>query len=384
MPWGEKTVEKLREEFVLAAERSNNFSEICREFGITRRTGYKWMARAVAAESLSDRFSNRSTAPKNVANKTPSETEVLILDCRKENPAWGGKTIRKVLENDGHSKLPCVKTCNNILKRNGCIDPAESLKHKPYQRFEREQCNELWQTDFKGDFALLDGSRCFPLTILDDHSRFSILIEAKLNTLGVKDSFKRAFLTYGMPDSVLSDNGAQFAGFRGGYASFERWLMDYQILPIHGRIMHPQTQGKIERFHRTMNQELLKNKSFHNLTDVDTQLQSWRRKYNELRPHEALGLKSPAQVYVPSERIYRDEPDKFEYSGLYPIRKVNNWGYLRFEPVQVYLSETMANTYLEIRPGCSDDSFLICYRQFKIAEIDAASKKLINRKISRL
>jgi transposase InsO family protein len=342
------------------------------------------MCRASVDEPASGRFINRSTAPKNLANKTSSEIEKLITECREENPAWGGKTIRKVLENTGQEHLPCVKTCNNILKRNGCIDPAESLKHKPYIRFEREKCNELWQTDFKGDFALLDGSRCFPLTILDDHSRFSIQIEAKPNTQGVKDNFRQAFFSYGMPDSVLSDNGPQYSGFKGGYTTFERWLMDHEILPIHGRIMHPQTQGKIERFHRTMNQELLKNRSFLNLAEADMHLQNWRRKYNEIRPHEALGLKPPAQIYVPSAREYSDTPNKFEYSGLFPVRKVNNWGYLRFEPIRIYLSETMADTYLEIRPGDKDDSFIICYRNFKIAEIDAASCKLINRKISRL
>jgi len=384
MSWGAKTVEKLREEFVLAAENCNNFSALCREFGITRKTGYKWISRASVDEPLSDRFINRSTAPKNVANKTSAEKEKLILDCRKDNPAWGGKTIRKVLENEGKDKLPCVKTCNNILKRNNCIDPAESLKHKPYQRFEREKCNELWQTDFKGDFALLDGSRCYPLTILDDHSRFSILIDAKPDSCGVKDSFKLAFLSYGMPDSILSDNGSQFAGLRGGYTGFERWLMDYDILPIHGRIMHPQTQGKIERFHRTMNQELLKHSTFADLADVDMHLQNWRRKYNEIRPHEALGLKAPAQVYVPSLREYHEKPDKFEFSGLYPVRKVNNHGYLRFGPVQIYLSDTMINTYLEIRPCNDSDTFIVYYRNFKIAVVDAASRKLVNRKISRL
>jgi transposase InsO family protein len=384
MPWGAKTVEKIREEFVLAAKNGTNFSAICRKFGITRKTGYKWISRASVDEPASDRFINRSTAPKNVSNKTPAEIEAMIIECREENPAWGGKTIRKVLENAGCDILPCVKTCNNILKRNGYIDPAESLKHKPCQRFEREKCNELWQTDFKGDFGLLDGSRCFPLTILDDHSRFSILIDAKPDTYGVKDSFKLAFSNYGMPDSILSDNGSQFSGFRGGYTGFERWLMDYNILPIHGRIMHPQTQGKIERFHRTMKQELLKHHMFADLADVDMHLQTWRRKYNEIRPHEALGLKAPAQVYVPSSRVYRDTPDKFEYSGLFPVRKVNNWGYLRFEPIRLYLSETMADTYLEIRPAEDRNSFIVCYRNFKIAEIDASTKKLINRKISRL
>ncbi len=384
MPWGAKTVEKIREEFVQAAKSNRNFSALCREFGITRKTGYKWLSRACVDEPRSDRFINRSTAPKNVANKTSPIVETLVLECRKENPAWGGKTIRKVLANSGYEVLPCAKTFNNILKRNGCIDPQESLKHKPFQRFERQECNELWQTDFKGDFALLDGGRCFPLTILDDHSRFSIQIDAKPDTRGVKDSFRNAFLTYGMPDSILSDNGAQFAGFKGGYTVFERWLMDHNILPIHGRIMHPQTQGKIERFHRTMKQELLNHNTFTDLAEANTHLQCWRRKYNEIRPHEALGLKVPAQVYLPSSREYQDKLVDFEYNGMYPIRKVNNWGYLRFDQIQIYLSETMADTYLEIRPGDDGDSFLVCYRNFKIAKVDATSQKLINRTIFRL
>lgn len=378
-------MEEKREEFVLAAKRSTNFSALCRKFGITRRTGYKWVHRAAEAKAESgDRFASRSTAPKRVANKTSSHMEALVLEVRKENPAWGGKTIHKVLENTGCDGLPCVKTCSNILKRNGCIDSEESLKHKPYQRFEREECNQLWQTDFKGDFQLLDGSRCFPLTILDDHSRYSVMIDAKPNTMGIKDSFRQAFFCYGMPEAVLSDNGSQFAGFRGGYTIFERWLMDHEILPIHGRIMHPQTQGKIERFHRTMNQELLKNKCFADLKEADMQLQNWRQKYNEVRPHEALGMKPPAQVYMPSTRQYTDAIEKYEYDGRYQVYKVNNWGYLRWASSRIYLSETMANVYLEIRPSESFDSFEVCYRQFKIAEIDAATQTLLSRKISRL
>lgn len=384
MPWGVKTVERMREEFVAAAKSKGNISAVCREYGITRKTGYKWIARASAGETDSERFCDKSTAPKKTANKTPAKTEELILKCREENPAWGGKTIRKVLENSGQIDLPCAKTCNNILKRNGCIDPQESMKHRAYQRFERETCNELWQTDFKGDFTLLDGSRCYPLTIIDDHSRFSIMIDAKPDTRGVRDSFEQAFLHYGLPDALLSDNGSEFAGFRGGYTRFERWLMDYNVLPIHGRVMHPQTQGKIERFHRTMKQELLNHTNFSDLTDAQQQLQRWRQKYNEVRPHEALGLKVPSQVYVPSPRKYKNKPDAFEYSGLYPMRKVNSWGYLRFDPVRIYLSETMADTYLEIRPCEDGNSFAICYRNFKIAQVNAATMNLLNRKIFRL
>ena len=380
MPWESKTVEELRKEFVFASKTTSNFSSLCREFGITRKTGYKWIARAEETNDLSD----RSHARKNISNKTDRETEELILSVRKDNPAWGGKTIRQVLVNQGYEDLPCVKTCNNILKRNGCVSEEESLKHKPFVRFERDKCNQMWQTDFKGDFALLDGTRCFPLDILDDHSRFSIKIAAKPNTLGVTDSFREAFYEYGMPDSVLSDNGWTFRGFRNGYTHFEKWLMNHDILPIHGRIMHPQTQGKIERFHRTMKSELLKQNKFKDIFDADRGLQEWRIKYNNIRPHEALNMKCPAEVYVPSDRIYIDNIKKYEYGGQHHVIKVNSWGYVRFNGWQVYLSETMINENIEFRPNPHGDSFFACYRNFKIAKFSNITGELLNRKISRI
>ena len=380
MPWESKTVEELRKEFVFASKTTSNFSSLCREFGITRKTGYKWISRAKETEDLSD----RSHARKNLSNKTDKETENLILSVRKDNPAWGGKTIRQVLVNQGYEDLPCVKTCNNILKRNGCISEEESLKHKPFVRFERDKCNQMWQTDFKGDFALLDGTRCFPLDILDDHSRFSIKIAAKPNTLGVTDSFREAFYEYGMPDSVLSDNGWTFRGFRNGYTHFEKWLMNHDILPIHGRIMHPQTQGKIERFHRTMKSELLNQNKFKDIFDADRGLQEWRMKYNNIRPHEALNMKCPAEVYVPSDRTYIDNIKKYEYGGQHHVIKVNSWGYIRFNGWQVYLSETMINENIEFRPNPHGDSFFACYRNFKIAEFSNETGELLNRKISRI
>ncbi|MEG2116876.1 MAG: IS481 family transposase [Clostridia bacterium] len=371
-------MENLRKQFVIAALNCANFSRLCREFGVSRKTGYKWIKRFENEASLS----NKSHSPLFVPNKTSAQVEQLILSVRSENPAWGGKTIKKVLENDNYFDIPSVKTCNNILKRNHCISDSESLKHKPFIRFEKDFCNEMWQTDFKGDFLLLDGSRCFPLTILDDHSRFSIMIDPKPNTIGVLDSFKRAFYEFGMPNSILSDNGAQFSGFRGGYTQFERWLMDHDIFPKHGRIMHPQTQGKIERFHRTMNQELLKHCQFSTLDDANNQLQEWRTKYNCVRPHEALSMRCPSEVYTASDKEYVDKVKEYDYCGEFHMIKVNNWGYLRYAGFQIYLSETMRNTYLEIRPK-EDDTFAVYYRNFVIASLNPADGKLLNRRIAK-
>ena len=380
MPWKDKTVEELRKEFVEAAEDTENFSALCREFGITRKTGYKWVERQQCNETLSD----RSKRPHTTANKTPEEIELLIVEKRCEHPGWGAKKIKHNLETKGVS-VPSSKTVNSILKRYGCIEKEESLKHKAYHRFEKDRCNEMWQADFKGEFRMADSNYCFPLNIFDDHSRFALKIKPSLSTAGlVIPTFRDAFCEYGIPDSVLSDNGAQFAGFRQGYTQFEKWLMNHDILPIHGRIKHPQTQGKIERFHRTMNQELLKHYTPRNIDDASFVLERWRQCYNNERPHEALGMRCPREVYIPSQREYNDQITKYEYGGQYHVIKVNSWGYARFAHYQIYLSETMANEYIEFRPNPLGDSFIACYRNFAIAQFDVHTGKLLHRRISKL
>lgn len=252
MPWESKTVEKLREEFVQAAKASNNFSLLCREFRITRRTGYKWLERSENGESMLD----QSKCPKHIANKTPIEIEKIIIGLRQENPGWGAKTIKQVLENQGFNGIPCSKTVNNILNRNNCISKEESLKHKSFVRFEKDNCN--------------------------------------------------------------------------------------------------------------------------------VQLQLWRDKYNQIRPHEAIRMQCPADVYVPSKRKYNDAHEKHIYGGEFHVIKVNSWGYVRFDNWQIYLSETMINEYIEFRHSQDSDSFIACYRNFKIAEFSCQTGQLINRSISRL
>lgn len=378
MPWETKTAMDEREKFVIEASSENaNITQLCLKYGISRKTGHKWINRAAQGLPLCD----QSRRPHQQHSKTAVEIEQLIIQVRLAHPAWGGKTIRAVLESAGVEGLPSDKTCCNILKRNNLIDPLESKKHTAFQRFEKEHCNEMWQTDFKGDFLLGNGTRCYPLTILDDHSRFSIRIEPKSAASGVKDSFILAFQEYGLPNCVLSDNGAQFAGPHRGLSQFERFLMDLDILPIHGRPVHPQTQGKIERFHRTLKQEALRVTPA-NMEEARRRLENWRWVYNELRPHHALGMKTPGSVYQASTRPYY-ESKPYLYDEGARLIKVNSWGYLRFGPMNLFLSESMADTLVEIRFG-ENDTFHICYRNYKIATVDAIEQKLIERHIARL
>ena len=378
MSWETKTVMEQRKEFIIAASLEGaNISRLCREFGVSRKTGHKWINRAEMGLPLCD----QSRRPHRQPSKTADEIEQRIIQMRLDHPAWGGKTIWAALEAAGVDGLPSDKTCCNIIKRNGLVDPAESAKHTAYQRFEKEHCNEMWQTDFKGDFLLGNGIRCYPLTILDDHSRFSIRIEPKTSATGVKESFIQAFLDYGLPNSVLSDNGAQFTGPHKGISQFERFLMDLDILPIHGRPIHPQTQGKIERFHRTLKKEALRVTPA-NMEEARIRLDNWRWIYNEVRPHHSLDLRTPSSIYRPSTRAYY-EPKRYIYDEGARLIKVNNWGYIRFGPMQLFLSEAMADTYVEIRFD-ENDTFSVLYRNYKIASIDAIEQKLIERHIRRL
>lgn len=381
MPWEQKTVIEQREDFVLAAQECSNFSALCRTFGISRKSGYKWVQRAAAGEALDD----RSRRPGRVSNRTPEAVEGKILALRAQQPGWGARKLKVVLERSGEADIPCERTICRILRRHGCIDPEESRKRQPFQRFEREHCNELWQTDFKGEFRTLDGRYCYPLNIIDDHSRFVLRIAAADSTLQVViPVFESAFREYGLPQAVLSDNGWQFASFHQGYTRFEKWLMDLNILPIHGRLRHPQTQGKIERFHGTMKREFLRHRNFANAAQANRQLQRWRHTYNMQRPHEALGMCCPGEVYVPSTRCLPRRIPAAQYGGQFQVVKVNSAGYIRLDDFKTYLSETMAGCPIELRPSEDGEVIIACYRRFKIAEFSARNGERLNRKISRL
>lgn len=381
MPWKEETVKNLRRTFVVrASEEGCNFSKLCREFQITRKTGYKWLERYQNGQSLED----QSKAPIIRPRKTPPETEELILSVRDNHPTWGARKILRYLTEKGNEHLPVASTVDSILKRNGLITPEQSAAHTPYIRFERNAPNELWQMDFKGHFAMADGNRCHPLTMCDDHSRYLLCLDAYDNERWstVKGSLTRVFSENGLPDAILCDNGAPWGDGQGGYTQYELWLMQLGILPIHGRPLHPQTQGKEERFHRTLNEDLIKRTLIRNLAHAQQLFDAYLPEFNTERPHGSLNLDVPAKHYKQSSRRFTEEIREPEYDIGKNLRKVNYKGYISIRNHRYYLSETFIDKYLEL-VYTDNEIVTVCYGNFIIAKIDISQKCVLSKHIFR-
>ena len=375
-------MEKSRLEFVveaLAGEKS--MSQLCREYEVSRPTGYKWLRRYQAGEPLRD----QSHASRRHPNRTPPEVEALLVAARNRHPTWGGRKLVRYLEDQGYSGLPAASTATEILRRHGLISPEESEKHTPYRRFQMERPNQLWQMDFKGHFALTDGTRCHPLTISDDHSRRLLCLDAYDNERwpSVQRSLLRVFQENGLPEAILSDNGPPWGDNANGYTPYEVWMMQLGILPIHGRPLHPQTQGKEERFHRTLKEDVLKRCALADLLHAQTVFDAYRAEFNQERSHAALGYDVPDRHYTPSPRPLPGSWGEPEYDAGLTLRRVNSKGYLSIQGRRYYLSEAMIGKYVELRFR-PDNLVDLCYGPFRIASIDLSERLFRSRKISRI
>lgn len=380
VPWKERTVEMDREEFikrVFAHEKSK--SALCREYGISRPTGDKWIKRFTLGEGLKD----RSKAPFHTPNKINAEVESLIVNVRKKEPAIGAKKIHRILKNRGYVNLPCISTVNAVLKRSNLITQEASRAATPYKRFEKESPNIMWQVDFKGHFAMRNGQRCHPLSVLDDHSRFCLCADAKQNERreGVEESFRKIFREYGMPQMLLCDNGNPWGTSQSaGYTIFEIWLMNLGILTIHIRPMHPQTQGKTERFNRSYKDERLKFYIPYDLPDADRQRAEYRNFYNSERPHHSLSLDVPAQHYKPSNREFIENIKEWEYGMEYELRKIKSSGFLTYGGQGYFLSESFGGKTIAMKPSSKDGFINLYYRQFRIGRIDLKERAIVTRR----
>ena len=382
MPWKERTVMSERGKFIaLVLSGEETFSAVCRSFGISRKTGYKWLYRALSGVSLEDLPRTPLHSPK----RTPPEIEALILAERDRHPAWGPRKIQRELLNGGHEGLPCKSTIENILKRNNRIEPEASEAATAFLRFEQPQPNDLWQMDHKGHFAMLDGNRCYPLTVLDDNSRFNLCLHAddRFDYVSFLPVFTGVLEEYGLPLAILCDNGKPWGDSQRGITPFDVWMMRLDVLPIHGRPFHPQTQGKVERFHRTLKRELLSTRPFADVHDVQEALTVWRQEYNCERPHEALDLDVPAAHYRPSKRTLREADKPVEYDTGARLRKVNYKGYLSIRQHRYYIAEALIGEYVELA-DVSENIVALRYGNFEFAQIDLDQQLIVSRRRKRV
>lgn len=361
MPWKEASVVSLRREFVGLAINGSNIAQLSQYFGVSRTTAYKWLERySLEGESG---LSDRSRRPLQSPRRTDKSIEEAIKAVRRKHPAWGGRKIKRYLENGGCRHIPAASTITQILRRIGLINPEDSVKHAAQIRFQRSEANDLWQMDFKGHIRCPEG-RCHPLTVLDDYSRYAVTLKACLNERGetVQACLKETFRRYGLPNQMVMDNGSPW-GFDLGnpYTYLTVWLIRIGVLISHSRPAHPQTLGKDERFHRTLKAELLGNSIPWKNEESQKRFDRWRFMYNHRRPHEALDMNVPASRYVVSKRPYREELESIEYGPGDIVRKVQQNGILHFKGREFRLPKAFIGFPIALRPRDQSDGIFDAY-----------------------
>jgi transposase InsO family protein len=361
-------MEQRRELIGLARQEGVNRRELFRRFGVHPSTGYKWLGRGTSEEELAD----RSRRPQHSPGRTESALEARVLAVRDAHPAWGARKIACWLEQRGIA-APAISTVHAILARHGrIVPPAGGAPAKG--RFERAAPNDLWQMDFKGHIGMADGGRCHPLTVVDDHSRYNLCLQAcgdeRRST--VEPLLVRVFRRYGLPEAFFVDNGGPWGDSSGQrWTSLGVWLLKLGVEVIHSRPYHPQSRGKNERFHRSLNAEVFALRRFRNLAEVQAAFEEWRAVYNFERPHEALDDRVPASRYRPSSRAMPERLPEVAYDEGEIVRLVlATKAYVAFKGRLWKVPQAFCGERVAIRPLDADGRYGIFFGSHAIAGID--------------
>jgi transposase InsO family protein len=356
-----------RHEFVmLASQEGSNLSDLARRYGISRKTAYKWRDRFAVDGPTG--LVDQSRRPHCSPTQTEATIEHRVLAMRDRHPSWGGRKLHAVLGGRA-AGMPAPSTITAILRRHGRLDPAVSATHTLVQRFEHPEPNDLWQLDFMGHLPLQHG-RVHPLSLLDDHSRFGLALVAcdsqqqQLVQLHLITAFER----YGLPRCILTDNGPPWGtSGAGGLTALAGWLIRLGIRVSHGRPYHPQTQGKVERWHRTIQTEVFRFQSPLDLAACQTALDCFRDTYNLERPHAALGDVPPVSRYQPSPRAYPATLPPIEYGPDDLVRTVNASGIISVHNQRHFIGRGLAGMPVAIRPTMTDGTFTVHLCQQQVA-----------------
>lgn len=373
MTWKESDRVSERRDFVaLATAEGANMTLLCERFGISRKTGYKWLERYRLAGDAA--LADQSRRPRRLREPTPPEVEERVLAVRDAHPAWGGRKIRRVLQRAGLAGTPAASTITAILHRHGRIDAEQSEQHRPLTRFERSEPNELWQLDFKGEFKMTNGKYCYPLTLVDDHSRYAVGIFAcpGQRRQDVQPHMTTIFQLYGLPKAIVADNGPPWATphSKSRHTRLTTWLMELDVQVIHARPYHPQTRGKQERFHRTLKAEVVQGRRIDDLPHAQQAFDPWRQMYNHERPHEALGLEVPASRFCTSPRSFPQVIPPYEYSERFEVRKAARFGQFSFRGQIWKISEAFDGRRIGLAPTTEDGVWEVYFRRHRIGRLD--------------
>lgn len=362
----------LRTEFVaLARGEGVNISSLARRFGISRKTAYKWLARADAQQPLNDRSRRPRTSP----TRTDPVMEQAVIDLRADHSCWGGRKLRQVLIDQGRSHVPAASTITHILRRHGRIADRQPGQPIPGHRFEHATPNDLWQMDFKGTISVGAG-RCDPLTVLDDHSRYNLILAAQpsTRTATVKTALTHAFRHYGLPARMNMDNGAPWGSPRGdsrGLSELTVWLVRLGIRVSFSTPAHPQTNGKEERFHRSLKAEVVNGRAFTDVAELQRAFDTWRDIYNTVRPHQGIGMVTPGQRYQPSPRAFPEALPAIEYSPHDTIVTVQSNGVVRFKGQTLKVSNALRGHPIALRPNeMQDGVYDLYFAHHRLTQID--------------
>ena len=369
MPFPEK--EEARQEACrLALCEGANRRELCRRFQISAKTLYKWLDR-YRSEGMAG-LSDRSRRPHRSPLRTGEQMEAAVLAIRHKNPVWGGRKIAASLRRQGLSP-PCPSTITSILHRHDMAFVAAG--QKPWKRFEHAAPNVLWQMDFKGDVPF-GGGRLHPLTAVDDHSRYAVVLRAADNERRqtVQSAVQAAFERYGLPEIILTDNGNPWGDdAEHALTQFGVWLIEHGVAPWHSAPHHPQSHGKNERFNRTLKAELLNVRNFGDLDQAQQAFDAWRHCYNHDRPHDALDLAVPADRYRPSSRSFKRAVEPFDYAPDDIVRRVDQDGRISFHNRRLKASRALVRKDVALRPTPTDGVFDLVFRHVSVRSVDLKS-----------
>ena len=385
MPWKASSVmqEKLR--FIVEYETDDfAMSELCQRYGISRETGYVWLRR-YRAYGLAGLVEHSRAAHRH-HNQTDEAIEQIVLELRQAHMRWGPRKLKRILERDEPGRRwPAASTIGALLQREGLVvSRKKRWRTAPYTAplAHAAEANRVWCADFKGWFRTADGQRIDPLTISDAHSRYLLRCQAveKTNSARVQAIFEAAFREYGLPAAIRTDNGAPFASHAvAGLSRLAVWWIKLGIVPERIEAGHPEQNGRHERMHRTLKAEVAPPAA--NRREQQLSLDRFRQQYNEVRPHEALGMQTPAAVYQPSQRKFPARVPEPTYPAGMQVRSVRPHGHFRWKKHDVFLSEVLWGENVGLLPE-DDRWFTIYFAQLPLARFDSEKLQVLPCKIT--